>query len=332
MATTQKNVDQGNADYAAAFNEPEGGEVPGGMTPTEQPEAQPEPEEQGAPAPAQPEPPAAAAVNPADADGQNTSPEASVDGPGMDMAKEMQRMKSWEGRLKKMEADLKKGKSTVETPAQEALEQVSEEAEDEGNEQLSEAAEELSEKVESGEMSPEEAINALTEDFGEPFVKMIEIIARKIAGEAGSKSASDAMGSLSQKTQDIIDHIQSKDERAHFKSIAAAHPDFREIADSEGFKAWLAEDPKREEVAGAGGGDADAVVKLIQDYKASTGATDTQTTDGDPSDADDSASNDDLDAAEGVSSTGGLKLPDEPANANDYESSWSEFDKKDRAK
>ena len=328
MATTQKNVDQGDADYAAAFNEPEGGEAPGGMTPTEQPEAQAEPEP-AAQAPEPVAPPAAEAVNPADADGQSTSPEANVD--GVDMAKKTQQLKSWEGRLKKMEADLKKGRATVESPAEEAIEQVAEQAEDEGNTALAEEAEEIAEKLESGEMSAEEAINALTEDFGEPFVKMIEIIARKIAGEAGSKSATDAMGSLSQKTQDIIDHIQSKDERAHFKSIAAAHPDFREVADSEGFKAWLAEDPKRVEVAGAGGGDAEAVCALIAEYKATTGTNpDEQTTDGDPSEADDSASSDDLDAAEGVSSTGGLKLPDEPANANDYESSWSEFDKKDR--
>jgi hypothetical protein len=237
--------------------------------------------------------------------------------------KEAQRIKSWEGRLKKMEADLKAKAPHVESAAAEALEDVGEQAEDAGNEALGDAAEKLSEQVESGALSVSQAMKQLTEDFGEDFVRMIEAIASAKAGEVGNQAVSSVKGEV----ESIVGHIKDSAEKAHFKTIMSVHPDFNDVRQDPAFAAFAQANPELQRVAD--GGTAEEVIKLIQDYKASTAAPAAPaaktTSEQEPGDAGQSDP-EGVDAAAGVRS-GGLRLPAEPADTSDYEGAWDEASK-----
>ena len=265
--------------------------------------------------------------------------------------KDIQRKKSWEGRLRKLEAELKAkadaiaaGKpemngpaddgSTVDGQASEALEQVADQAEAQGDMAMADKVEETAEKVESGEMSTEDAMKALAEDFGEPFVKMIAAIAKS----AASATAGEKIGELEKSTADIIDHLKDRNAREHFKAIESAHADFVEIGQDPAFGEWKAQDPERERIAA--GGTADEIISMLSEFKGQGTTTDTGGADAAPAPvaefdaqaeqaADDSAPDDELDAAEGVRSAG-MQLPEEPAAADDYAGAWEEFEAKDR--
>lgn len=259
--------------------------------------------------------------------------------------KDIQRKKSWEGRLKAEEARLAKvrdeleakaaaaGKST-EDVASDALERASEEAEAGGDMNMAEKVEDAAEKVESGELSAEDAMKALAEDFGEPFVKMISAIAKS----AASATAAEKMGALESTTSDIIDDIKETKTRAHFQAIEAAHPDFVEVGKDPMFNEWKAADPERERIAASGS--AAEINAMLAEFKAQGATTDTAAAETAPAPvaqagapveqaADDSAPDDELDAAEGVRSAG-MQLPEEPAAADDYAGAWEEFAAKDR--
>lgn len=256
-----------------------------------------------------------------------------------------QQLRSWEGRLRKVEADLKAKAdaaaaggpeqngpvadgTNTESQAADALEQVADEAGDKGQTALEQAAGDAADKVESGEMTPEQAMASLAEDFGEGFVRMIEVIAKAAAG----KTADEKVAGVNQAVEDVIGHIKDSAEQAHFEAIFQAHPDFYEISKSPEFDAFVA----------AGGAEAKQIVedgsaaqinKLLADFKAKVPAKEAaQEAAAQPADeaaaagaADGGASDDDIDAAEGVRS-GGLQLPEEPRKAaDDYEGAWKEF-------
>lgn len=347
MATTPEDVKKNEDDYAAGFND---------NTP---------------PAPEQTEDEAfglgmdvegAAAADAEQSSGDGAPLEAVVlvaeaeDAPAADMAeaeamdeptdpRDIQRKKSWEGRLKAEEARLAKVREEleakasaagkpVETVAGDALEQVADQAESQGDVAMAEKVEETAEKVESGEMSSEDAMKVLAEDFGEPFVKMIAAIAKSTATAA----ASEKLSALESTTRDIIDDIKESKARAHFKSIESAHPDFVEIGKDPSFNEWKAADPERDRIAS--GGSADEINAMLAEWKAQGSAAPADDVaaampDVAPDEApvgqaaDDSASDDQIDAAEGVRSAG-MQLPEEPAAADDYAGAWEEFEAKDR--
>lgn len=239
-----------------------------------------------------------------------------------------QQLKSWEGRLKKAQAELDaKGKTVTETPAVEALEDVGEQAED-TNPALAEAAEAAADKVEDGSVTADQAMKQLAEDFGEDFVKMIEAVARKIAMEAGGAAATDKVGEVGKAVDDIIAHIGDEAAKKHFEQIAAAHPDFADIGASEGFKAYvdgLPQPGQAEAARVAGSGSAQEINALLTAYKA-THQDDTAAQDAaaDKPTADPVVSAQ-MDAAEGVRSSG-MKLPESPtAGSASYEDAWNEF-------
>ena len=244
--------------------------------------------------------------------------------------KEAQRIKSWEGRLRKLEAELKAKPAPVESAASETLEKVGETADEQGNEALGDAAESVAEQVESGTLSVSQAMKQLADDFGEDFVKMIEVIASAKAGEVGGQAVSSVKGEV----ESIIGHIKDSAEKTHFKTIMASHPDFNDVRQDTAFAAFVQTDPALQQVAD--GGNADEVVSLIQKFKdqnapaqpaapaepavpaapAQAAATQQPGDDGqsDPEGAD---------AAAGVRS-GGMRLPAEPVDSNDYEGAWNE--------
>lgn len=259
--------------------------------------------------------------------------------------KDIQRKKSWEGRLKAEEARLAKAREEleakaaalgkpVEETASDALEQVAERAEGQGDTAMADKVEEVAEKVEGGEMSAEDAMKALSEDFGEPFVKMISAIAKS----AAMATAAEKVGELEMTTRDIIEDIKETKARAHFKAIEAAHPDFVEIGKDPAFAQWRASDPERDRIATSG--TADEINAMLAEFKskgapadaagpAMAGADQAQPAAMAERAADDGAPDDELDAAEGVRSAG-MQLPEEPASADDYAGAWEEFEAKDR--
>lgn len=238
----------------------------------------------------------------------------------IDVAKETQRLKSWEGRLRAMEAKLKAAEpgpaGNGEQAAGEALEEV---AENTADPELEQAAEQMAEAVESGEMTASQAMKQLAEDFGEDFVRMIEAVAVAKAREAGERIVGEKVGELSKTVDQIIDNLVDDKSRAHFKAIADKHPDFNDVGQSPEFKSYIDSLPESERADAqrvVSGGSSEEVIKLLDGYKASTMQAPSQ---------EDTPNDDAMDAAEGVRSSG-LVLPEVPEPASDdYEGAWDKF-------
>jgi hypothetical protein len=256
--------------------------------------------------------------------------------------KDIQRKKSWEGRLKAEEKRLKdlaaqleaKGSASGEAPAEagaEALEQV---ADTTPNAAMAQAAEDVADQVQAGEISLEDGLKQLSEDFGEGFVKLIQAV----AADAANKAIGPKLGKLEEDTQGVIDHIRDSADRAHYQAIYDAHPDFMEVSDSPAFKEFVAAKGAEQVVEN---GSAQEINKLLADFKASGETDHGDTAGGAPAAAAGATPAQDAvvaakeaapaidqgaaDAAEGVRSAG-LRLPDKPVKANDdFESAWNEY-------
>jgi hypothetical protein len=271
------------------------------------------------------------AVQEAQAQQNPPAPEEQAEGeqPVVDIDKETQRLKSWEGRLKAMEAKLKA--AGADTPEEEkeavgdAIEEAAKQADTPAEE---EAVEQIAEQVESGQMSPEQAMKQLAEDFGDDFVKMIEAIAVAKAKEAGGQAAAE----LGKTVEEIINDITDTKTKTHFEQIAAVHPDFQEIGQSEQFKQFvegMPEDEKAAAIQTIGNGSAKQINALLTQFKqaAPVGSDPEEAAEElEPAQGEsivDEAAEDAMDAAEGVRSSG-MKLPEAPASNQDYESAWNE--------
>ena len=241
-----------------------------------------------------------------------------------DMDKEVQRLKSWEGRLKAMEAKLKAaGADTQEEQTEVVAEAIEKSADATDTPADEEKVEQIAEQVEDGQISVTQAMKQLADDFGDDFVRMIEAIATAKAKEAGNQVVGELKGTVDEIIGDIVDTKA----KAHFERIADAHPDFNEIGESEEFKTFIEsmpEDGKGAALNTIANGSAKQIVKLLNDFKASApkaqGAELTQAADS----IVDEVSEDQMDAAEGVRSSG-MKLPDAPQKADDYASAWDQF-------
>lgn len=164
---------------------------------------------------------------------------AGEEGPAMEdgemSPEDIQRQKSWEGRLRKREEEL----AAREAAASNA-------------------------PAVSGDAAA--AIAQLTEDFGAEFVKMIVAIA---AGEA-NKVAAENVGGVSQTIDNLISDMQTAFRSMHYSAIADAHSDFMEVAQSPKFVEWLESLPDEQRVqkeAIVEGGTAGQVIKLLNEYK-----------------------------------------------------------------
>lgn len=275
----------------------------------------------------------------------NGTAEGAEDAPGADEPVDLvaepgetpmteQQLRSWQGRLRKMQQDLEAKATATGQPAEvvtaDAIEAVAEKADDP---ELAARAHEKADAVESGELSPEKAMAQLSEDFGEDFVRLIQVIAKHSATEAGSKAADERVGQVSQSVQEIISHISDKDAKAHFKAIAKAHPDFNELAGSPEFKSFIDGLPgvdKGEAERVIKSGDADEIIDLLSKFKGSKApaADAVEEPAGAAPAVTDPKVDAEMDAAEGVRSSG-LRLPEQPAAAGDsYEDAWKEFSSK----
>lgn len=253
-----------------------------------------------------------------------------------------QQLRSWEGRLRKAEADLKAKTdgdalgqpegtpgANTETTTADALDQVADQTPDAS---LATAATEVADQVAAGEITPEQAMAQLAEDFGEPFVKMIETIARAAAG----KAADEKIGSVSKSVEDVISHIQNGAEKAHFEAIYAAHPDFMEVSEQPAFQEFVASKGPDAEAIVAGGSAKD-INALLDEFKGGQAAPEAEAIPAAAAPAEpaspgmnavaaaaDAVNEGEIDDMEGVRSAG-LRLPEEPkAGADDFEAAWNE--------
>ena len=223
---------------------------------------------------------------------------------------DVQREKSWMGRLKAKEAELKareealKSHEPAETPTEESSEATT-----------TEAMEDAMDKVDSGELTFEQAMKTLESDFGPDFARMLSVIAKRIGGEVADERANAVRGEL----DGLVGELRNEKEKAHYEMISDAHPDFMDVAASAEFKGYVDSLPGSEQEQAMQvihGGSAKQINALLSAYKESI-KTEPQA---DQSPVDESA----MDAAEGVRSAG-LKIPEKPAKADDYEAAWAEF-------
>lgn len=255
--------------------------------------------------------------------------------PPVNMDKEIQRLKSWEGRLKAMEAKLKAaGADTEEEQTEVVAEAIEKAADATDTPAAEEQVEQVAEQVEDGTLSVEQAMRQLSEDFGDEFVRMIEAIATAKAREAGTAAVDAKVGELKGTVDEIIADISDTKTRSHFETIADKHPDFQEVGDSEEFKTYiesLPDDQKGQALDVIAGGSAKQIIKLLDGFKSANAAGAKQgmgdvgeLTEAKESIVDEAIDESAMDAAEGVRSSG-MRLPDQPAKADDYESAWNEF-------
>lgn len=250
--------------------------------------------------------------------------------------KEEQRLRSWEGRLKAMERERGAAPARAADESVDAEDSgdgaaaepaVAEAAEGELSSDPAEAVAEVAEQVESGEMTPEQAVARLSEDFGEDFVKMIQVIAGSTASKTASESVDSKVGEIKGAVDEIIADITDTKSRQHFEAIAAKHPDFTEIGGSEGFASYIAGLPEADQAEAkrvASGGSASEIVALLDAYKKSGAQAEPEAAAPAADPVIDPEVDAQMDAAEGVRSSG-MRLPEQPpAAASSYEDAWEQ--------
>ena len=317
MAMNQQQMNDDEQAYAAAFDEE--------MTPAAEPSEDEAfgltPPVEDAPATSdagtEGEPPAVAMIiaedepeTVAEQAGEPT-PEPASEDEGPTDPKEIQRQKSWEGRLRAREEELARREAALRSQAQstEGLEDAAEKLEDSGEPEKAKAVEQAADAIENGDMTAEQAMKVLADDFGPEFVRMIEAIAASKAEAAGRTIAERATGELGKSVQSIIDNIVDDRERRHFEAIADAHPDFAEISENPEFAEFAKSYQDGERIASEGS--AREINKMLSDFKKSRQQEPQKP---DPA----------VEAAEGVRSSG-LRLPAAPSQADGYEDAWKEF-------
>lgn len=286
---TQKMADEQAADYADQFNAPD-------AAPTQQSEDEAfslGPEQEA-------ETPAGAMAEPAgepmmEASGEPTDtamPPADAAAPAADPE---QRLRSWEGRLKAKEAELAAKEAAMGSTNVNDMQSGDE------PESMDEAMNESPADEAAEESDP---ATVLAEDFGQEFVTMLTKLIQQVAG--------DGIGGISATVTQLISDLRNRDNQSHYKSISGAHADFMEVVESPEFAAWKAAQPDQPKLqAVIDSGSAEDIIAMLTEFKnsrapASSGADDEQ-----------------IDAAEGVRS-GGITLPKEPGNSQDFADAWNE--------
>jgi len=218
--------------------------------------------------------------------------------------KELQRQKSWEGRLKAKEAELKAREDALKAPvAEEAGEAVPDEA----------AMTEVAAAVESGELTLDQAMATLGNAFGPEVTKMTSLLIESKARDIAGSLADEKVGAVRGEFDGLVNEIVEDKKRSHMEMISDAHPDFIETAGSPEFKAFIENLPGSEQEMAKQviqSGTARQINKLLSTFKSAKTAEpeDTQA----------------MDDAEGVRSSG-LKIPEKPVMGDSYEDAWASF-------
>jgi hypothetical protein len=190
---------------------------------------------------------------------------------------DIQRKKSWEGRLKKREEELAAREAAASAPAMPAEEDAGYSEESTAEMPMDEFADETTEtgdvmtQVEarareleaSGEM--ESLVSALVSDFGLDVVAALTALGGKLTG------GSDDVGiALQQKLDNLISDMNQGFRSMHSEMIRMAEEDFQEVAQSPGFVSWLESltDKEKEQADQVvESGNPNQIVKLLRKYK-----------------------------------------------------------------
>lgn len=299
-------------------------------------------------APASEDPGAAAADN--DGDDEPTDP------------KDIQRKKSWEGRLKADERRLAEERAELQALAAKlgakdgdddaspaslddaaavALDGVAENAEG-ASPELADEAGQLAGQVDRGEISGEEAIKLMSADFGDEFTNLLRAAikseAKKLVdGVVGSRfdEISSKVEALGADRDAVIEHISNENTRRHFEQLAAAKPNFAEVNADPAFDAFVQEKGADAEAIRTGGS-VQQIVELINEFeKTRSGPADEAAAPDEVAAAPAAAarpvpetvgaSDQDIDEAMAVRGGGGMSLPDEPKGKDDYAGTWNDI-------
>lgn len=232
--------------------------------------------------------------------------------------KDIQREKSWEGRLRAREAELAAREKALEDRARAdpATPSVADPVDGDEAESVEERVKELTSAVKDGSMTAEDAMKILSGDFGEDFANTISALVRAVASESADakmKALDERLGNADSTLSSVIADIKDDRQRRHFEAISDAHPDFVEIAEGEMLNAYLGSlDEADRQMADTvvATGSAREIIKLLDAVKKHAA----------PAEPDEEAA----DAAEGVRSSG-LRLPEQPRVADGYEEAWDQF-------
>jgi hypothetical protein len=169
-------------------------------------------------------------------------------------------------------------------------------------------------EIESQKMPTyDEAVSSLTGDFGEDFVKLIQVVAQGATkGEVETSTAD-----LRDKIDGITEGVKGAFGQLHKEMISSVHDDFEQVAGSEEFRAYIESLPEAEKAKAMQvieQGTAREIVNLLTAFKK------TLTTEGNDNARYDSAA---LDAAAGVRSAGGRA----PSLGGDTKAAGGEVDR-----
>ncbi len=305
-AKTQKDPRQ---EYAQAFDDEamiDSGEVApedvlAAAEETQEQEAAPE---DARPADAMP-PIAADEELPAPADTpMGTAAEQEQAAPALDIDKETQRLKSWEGRLKAREAQLKaKEVGGGDDAAGDVLEQAVELAAD---------------KAQAG-MPLDEVMQSLSDDFGDDFAKALNTLIEAKISALLKDSVEGRFARVTDDVNAIIDAIKNDKQRDHFEFIAERHPDFVQVGQSDAFGQWV--DGRGEEAKSiVNAGSARQVCALLDEFKKGQAKGEPESTHEHDAQTPDPGA-----GAVAVSGrASGLRLPVKPGNGEDFLTAWEE--------
>lgn len=238
---------------------------------------------------------------------------------------DLQKAKSWAGRLKKMEEELKAKLAAANgsgAPAQTGGEQQAAAALESaaaGNGEQAAAAAELQQQVEAGEISAVDAMKALSEDFGDDFVRMVASVAKSAVGKQPAASSEEL-----EKTKAELEALRTKAARDHYEAIYDEHPDFVQVYEDPAFRQWATAN-KKDDVVEAGS--ARQINRMLSEYKKAAASKPAPAAAEEPAPKAAKVDQEALDAAEGVrGSSGGARLPEKPARANDdFAAAFDEF-------
>lgn len=208
---------------------------------------------------------------------------------------DLQRQKSWEGRLRKREEELAAREAALGS----------------GN-GVAQSADDDAEIAEIRQR--------LTEDFGDEFVGMISKLAAHEARKLAAEDFDSKLNPIQQTIAQAIQDVHAAFESMHFGAIADAHENFQDIINSPEFGAYingLSGDEQEAAQAVLEGGTPKQVIGLLNAYKESLEQKAEQ--------VDSDASVDDaLDAAEGVRGSSPVQLPGRVpvGDEDEYRAAW----------
>lgn len=235
--------------------------------------------------------------------------------------KDAQRMRSWEGRLKKREEELSAREAALEGgEGAEATDMQTTEA----SEQIQAVMARAAELRDSPDL--DQLVARFVADFGLDTVAVLALVGSKMAG--GQAQANDSGTELSGRIDGLVEQFKDAIQSLQYSQIKTAHEDVEEIAESEGFRAWR---DSLDETERAGVDDAIEngtpydVIRVLNNFKKhlADGASKDAGASGEPPMTDNSFAED---AAGAVRGSSPLRLPTRaPANPDDeYKTAWNQ--------